>query len=486
MNTADFGDNRWKILCGCYEGAEKIAVDLIYAAVSKYTEYVLVCEEATKIGLDELKDINPIFIGTVKSNEYIKRLAEDGTIVLPSNEEGYLIEVTESAFNPEKQMIVISGTDANGVMYGAIDFESRYLAENALFTHELEQDFKKYFRITMPEYHRVSAPDIKNRAIWTWGHVIYDYRGFIDNMMKLKLNMIVIWNDHVPLNARDVVEYAHARGIRVIFGYSWGWGVDVDISSRSSIEKWSEMALESYEKNYRDLGGDGIYFQSFTETQDEQKDGVIIAGAVRDWVNIIGGKILSVYPDLEIQFGLHATSVRNKLEFIKEVDERISIIWEDCGAFPYHYVPKMLDGFQETKDFSSRIATLRGNTDRFGVVLKGLICLDWLNFEHQKGRFVMGVSDETKIKSRTGEKTRYWRYVQAYWLQNSKYVMEILRLFKDERGKDITVQALVEDGMLESRLWFPVALYAEMLWNCSADPAELMCSVALNPDVTFA
>jgi len=40
--------------------------------------------------------------------------------------------------------------------------------------------------------------------------------------------------------------------------------------------------------------------------------------------------------------------------------------------------------------------------------------------------------------------------------------------------------------MLESRLWFAVALYAEMLWNCSADPAELMCSVALNPDVTFA
>lgn len=65
----------------------------------------------------------------------------------------------------------------------------------------------------MTEAKEESAPAIKNRAIWTWGHVIFDYEKFFENMSLLRLNEIVIWNDYMPVNAKQVVDAAHGYGI---------------------------------------------------------------------------------------------------------------------------------------------------------------------------------------------------------------------------------------------------------------------------------
>ena len=46
---------------------------------------------------------------------------------------------------------------------------------------------------------------------------MYDYRGFFENMARLKLNEIIIWNDYAPTNGREIVAYAHSLGIRVIW-----------------------------------------------------------------------------------------------------------------------------------------------------------------------------------------------------------------------------------------------------------------------------
>ena len=45
---------------------------------------------------------------------------------------------------------------------------------------------------------------------------------------------------------------------------------------------------------------------------------------------------------------MHAGSVINRLDAIKKVDERISIIWEDVGAFPYHYISTKTENFDKT------------------------------------------------------------------------------------------------------------------------------------------
>jgi phosphosulfolactate synthase (CoM biosynthesis protein A) len=57
---------------------------------------------------------------------------------------------------------------------------------------------------------------VSESGIWTWGHVIYDYRGFLKNMRSLGMNKITIWNDYAPINASEIVEKARKNGIRVI------------------------------------------------------------------------------------------------------------------------------------------------------------------------------------------------------------------------------------------------------------------------------
>ena len=51
---------------------------------------------------------------------------------------------------------------------------------------------------------------------------------------------------------------------------------------------------------------------------------------------------------------------------------------------------------------------------------------------------------------------------------------------------ELVVSALVEDGMFEENIMYPVALFAEMLWDTDADIRELMSKVALRSDVCFA
>ncbi|MBN2852784.1 MAG: hypothetical protein JXQ23_08635, partial [Clostridia bacterium] len=397
--------------------------------------------------------------------------------------ESYSLKVVRSSFNEEKQMIVITGKDPKGVINGSVDFRYKYISESGNFMLNDGKYFGSTFKGKMPEYEKTSSPCIRNRGVWTWGHVIYDYRKFIDNMTLLKMNMIVIWNDFVPINMEEVISYAHQNGIKVIFGYSWGWGTDVDISSEEDLNTWTEAALSTYENEYACLNGDGIYFQSFTETTDDKINGTVIAEAVARWVNRIGKRLLMVYPDLEIQFGLHATSVKDRLSYLKEIDDRITIVWEDCGAFPYHYSPKMIGDFEETKKFSSSVSLLRGEQDRFGAVLKGLTCLDWTDFEHQKGSYVLGKASPHVIQRKYELKKEYWHYVKAYWMKNACYALDMIKQIVSDKGNDVTIEALVEDGMLESRIWYPVALLSEMLWDSSLDLNELHFNASLIADL---
>ena len=55
----------------------------------------------------------------------------------------------------------------------------------------------------------------------------------------------------------------------------------------------------------------------------------------------------------------------------------------------------------------------------------------------------------------------------------------------DSLGGDLYITALVEDGMFEDSIMYPVALYSEMLWNTDANLKELQSNVALRSYVEF-
>ena len=439
-----------------------MAFKKLFAIVSEYV--TVSCIKYSDLKESDVKDANLIYIG---ANPYI---------TFP--EEGHRIKVFKEG---EKQIIVIVGDGDTNTLYGVVDFKNKYLvkAENA-DTHQPVYYFYKLFQDNMPDYDKTFHADTKDRGLWTWGYVIYDYRGYIDNMVNLKLNMLIIWNDCVPLNAKELVDYAHENGVKVIWGFSWGWGLNCMETDVTELDKIKDEVIENYERDYSSLGGDGIYFQTFTETSEEKIGNVLIAEAAVSLVNDTASEILEKHPGLYIQFGLHATSVKNKLEFIKKVIPEVSVVWEDCGAFPYRYMAKDVSDLDETIEFTKKIRDLRDGG--FGVVLKGMTALDWSNFHHQPGPYIIGEYDRKFVDSKTEEKLPIWKYIQSYWIKNAEYAKKIIDLYDE----NTMVAALVEDGCFERYAWYPVALYAEMLWDKSRDVKDILNDTALMKDVKFA
>ena len=149
-------------------------------------------------------------------------------------------------------------------------------------------------------------------------------------------------------------------------------------------------------------------------------------------------------------------------------------------------MPDRLEDFTETVDFVKRITTLRGENERFGAVTKGLTKLDWSAFEHLEGAIWTGVSSKLMKENRIIRKRKIWRYLQAYWLTNSDKALEMVRIMANHTRGNTTITALVEDGMFEENIYFPVALFSEMLWNADGDIKSIINEVALRSYVEFA
>lgn len=453
-------------------GVQKKAIEVLSEFLLDYAfEYPICLKYSAACDYSQYRCI---YIGTKQNNDYIK---EHSRAKLDKEEE-YCIKV-------QNDTVMIEGYDDKGVLYGCIDFYNKYLVKLE-YTPNPHCKQENPLDTPFTDFEFQSAPMIKDRGIWTWGHVIYDYKGFIDNMVKLKMNTLIIWNDHVPFHAEDVINYAHGCGIKILFGFPWCWDTDCGKFVLSNINEQGPEILKGYEKEYEGLDIDGIYFQSFTELPGDEINGILIADAVTDFVNKTAELFFEKYPNLELQFGLHATSVREKLEYIKNVNPKITIVWEDCGAFPLAYSPHDVEKHSETNEFIKKVACLRGKDDKFAVVSKGFSFLDWGKFEHLHGSVSFGVSSKSMKQNRVIRRRKMWKYLQAYWLQNVDKAYETVNVLCDSKKGNLSITPLVEDGMFEENIMFPVALYAEMLWDCKAELGSMITDVALRDYVDFA
>lgn len=477
---------KWMILCERYEGFCKMAVNMVSAAVSDYVDHVIPVVLPGDEDRFDQREYQCIELRVVGAG------FADSVAEVPDKSEAYGIYVGDDPRDASKQLIQICGRDERGLFYGAVDFANRYCGSELLGKQDM---WRRGFWCDpmcrrLPHWQVSCAPAIQKRGIWTWGHMIHDYRGFFENMAKLRLNQIVIWNDHPPINADDVVTYAHAYGIEVIWGFSWGWSQpqymtklleNFDAEAKRQLKA---HILKTYREDYANIAGDGIYFQSFTELFTEEVNGRSIAQLVVELVNDVGGALLDEEPQLELQFGLHAISVKNKQHIIAQTDKRIRIVWEDCGVFPFDYRADTVENFDTTLEFAKGLLQLRGKEERFGAVLKGMTKLDWFDFHHFVGRYVMGERSEEYIDRRCVEKAPFWKLIQAGWMKNGSYAAKtIVAIAKG--NENAVVQALVEDGMLEREIMLPVAMYAQMLWQPEEDFQELLQQVALWPCVRF-
>ncbi|MBO5020344.1 MAG: hypothetical protein J6D52_06750 [Clostridia bacterium] len=453
-------------------GVQKKAIENLSEFLLDYTyEYPVCVKYSENLKLNRKRCI---YIGTKQNNQYINK-----------NSAARLSKCEEYCIKVQNDTVIIEGYDDNGVLYGVIDFYNKYLLKME-YAHNDSLVYPRPLQKPFPDFLLQSAPAIKNRGIWTWGHVIYNYKGFIDNMVKLKMNLLIMWNDAVPFNAKDIIDYAHSCGIKIIFGYPWCWDTDCNKFDLKTIMSKSPEIFEAFEKQYSGLDIDGIYFQSFTELRTEKIGGILIADAVTRFVNATAELFFNKYPNLELQFGLHATSVKEKTEYLKKVNPKIKIVWEDLGAFPFSYLPDDTEYFEKATELVGEISTLRGKEDRFGVVSKGFTKLDWGAFRHIEGEVNLGVSSKFMRKDRADRKRKCWKYLQAYWLTNADKALEMVKTLYDAKNGNLDVTALVEDGMFEESIMFIVALYFEMLCDKDKDLKEMINEVALRGYVDFA
>lgn len=473
MDRYSYSSDRWKIIYGSLNGPEGNAVKMLYGGVSREVPYILVTEAAEKN--PDLSGYSLILVGTRNSNSLIAGLVEQHEIP----EKGYIVRVEDSSFADGRQIAILAGSSGAEAIYAASHFINRYFAA-ARRREDHMPYFKPLFSGKMQEYNVSEKPAFEKRGIWTWGHCIYDYRRFAQNMAGLGLNMITIWNDYAPVNLKEVIDFFHSYGIGVLLGYSWGWDEQPDIASEKELENRKETILATYAEQYADAGADGIYVQSFTETNEENLNGVLIAEAIVKWVNTLGGAMLERWPGLQICFGLHATSVKAHLSHIADIDSRINIHWEDCGAFPFAYLPRQIQGEKEMLEFTDKIAALRPDGG-YGVVLKGQVCLDWSMFEHQKGTYLLGCADKRQIQRQLSKIRGQWHDIQGDWIQNIGLYRRTLSHLK---GAEI--YALIEDGLLEDSCWFPAALYAQAMWDTTLSDGELLAAVTQREDVSMA
>ena len=144
-----------------------------------------------------------------------------------------------------------------------------------------------------------------------------------------------------------------------------------------------------------------------------------------------------------------------------------------------------MENFIETFEFTEKTLKLRGEEEKWGAVLKGMLKLDWVKFEHFSAPYILGERTNRYIKERQIKKDRIWKLQQADWLKNAEYVRRIIEVVGKYGKEDTVVQALVEDSMFENQIAFPVALYAEMLWTPDRDSIEMIGQVSKYPCVDF-
>ncbi|MFA7159033.1 MAG: hypothetical protein WC299_06980 [Kiritimatiellia bacterium] len=464
LHKTRFKGPRWELAYGSYDGVERFALGELNAAAQRCLPYVIRCAPAA--GSPPGKE-NMILFGTAANNPLIAELTSRKLIAIPAKPQSYAIAGMASPWAPGRRVLAVAGSDPAGALYGAVDFCARF-APAATGTNPLESS---------ADFTASEGPLVENRGIWTWGYVVYDYRRFIDNMARLKLNMLTIWNDCPPLNIAEIIPYARARGIKIILGFHWGWGLILDLSRAADREAIRKAVLDEYEKNYSRLDFDGIYFQTVTEHNDTEAGGKSLAAIVCAMVNDIAGALLERRPGLHIQFGLHATSIRENYTDLSALDPGITIVWENNGAIPFCYTvepeyataPEGYRTFAQTLAYCRKLATFRPGAP-FGIVPKGWINIDWSNeFEHH-GPFLMGERHRRYISERLAQRQPHWDKVNELWRKNNALAAEFYREMLKLSPKGMIVTALVEDGMFEERVQPSVGLFAETVWNPERDP----------------
>ena len=470
----------WEILYTDFKGPIKRAVELVTREMGGYIlrDAGVYCVNVLPVKpFCEMPDKNAVIIGTYESHPLFGKLLKREEVP----KDGYAVKVLENPFKEGTQLVLLCGDTPSAVFYAACHFTDDCLSEFALMRNGLRFP-QETFLHPLPSYSFSAAPKAKTRSLFTWGHPINNFRETVETLARLKFNQIIVWNDYLPQNAEEFTEYAHSFGVSVIWGFAWGWFPDCKKADLSKLGELKEAVLSTYESTYKGKG-DGIYFQSFTELSEATLQGRLIADVVTDFVNEVAGELLKREPELLIQFGLHANSVKEHTEYLAKIDPRVQIIWENCGVFPYSH--EFTDDEAErrkTEDFTRLVISQRPGVP-VGMVFKGMLKQDWPFFEHQAGSYIMGDSSDAVIHHDMDIFTPIWRFLQSEWLTKGDFAHTLANIVLEEAAGDINfcVAAHIAD-----KPWYPLALCGELFWDAGVPYTQIVERVSKRRSTKFA
>ena len=457
----------WTIVYGTAKGSEGLAAELLTGDLGDvllrepgvYATHVLPCLPAEAFGS---VTGNVFLVGTPASNDALARYLRPGDVP----EGGYLVRVVSE---PTRDVVLLAGDTPAATIWAVSDFvadgvgsmkESLERGNGIIFTRMLFADpdtFRSARRL--PPYESRRKPQTLVRSVFTWAHPIDDFRDYIRNLARLKMTRAYWWNDFPPINAAEVVDYAHSWGIEVFWGFPWGWDTGDKLRSNAGkdLTVLAERTLSDWRKNWRDLPGDGIYFQTFTETDPSKiGDESIAARAVR-LVNDIAGTMFREKPEQRIVFGLHATSVKDELATIAKTDRRLEILWEDTGSFPYSVNFKT--STEESEAFTQRIVSDRDHP--VGIVWKCQLLQDWFNWHHQAGPYYLGVTSRKTYDDDRRIHDELWQHYLVNWTEKAPLAYAAAK-HVHEVGEHVEMNVAAQ---LNGPIRYPTALLSELFFS---------------------
>ena len=464
----------WKVVCGSLDGPQGRAAELITAEAGTwllrepgvYATRVLPIVDAR--GFEDSTNANLIVVGTLADNPVLAKYLKADDV--PAG--GYLVRAFADG---ARNVALVAGSDARNVLWAAVDFVDDAMTALRPFRGNGLKFGADPFRVgelwdnPTGDRYRVNpymsrrVPRTKVRSVFTWGHPIDDFREYFRNLARMKINRVYLWNNEPPLNAKEVVDWAHSWGVEVFWGFEWGWGTQREKTASEPNDAIVARVLAQWRGVWSRLPGDGIYFQTFTEMRTKELGGEPVARKAVRCVNAIAADILRERPDLRIVFGLHATSVRDHLDEIAAADPRLEILWEDTGAFPFGY---WVDTTPETDDaFNRRIVS--DPRHPVGLVFKWLMIQDWNRFTYQQGPYLLGVTSRKTYEDDVKLQADLWQNFTVDWAEKGVRAYETVRMVQAQ-GPDVELNIAAQ---LNGPIHYPTALTAELFWSAD-EPFE--------------
>ena len=405
--------------------------------------------------------------------------------------------------------VKLIAADGSGLLWAVRDFQHYYC-----------RDWLEGLREGRPlELNRLSAPSVQVRGFWTWLYGCKDVFAYIDRASEWKLNHIIFWNRGAPMNADRINDYAHQRGVKIWWGFSFGWtaGDFQDASPAlaarlqalyeaqkakigptlanlcpqepETAQALEDFVLDVYENQYAWIPDiDGIYFQTATEAicPCQRCQQIPIGESVMQTVLPIIEELHRRHPTLKISAGMHNKG--EQYAALRGLPSSVNICWEAgttwASSLQEFKTQMTYRGTEE--DFAGiyRI-TMNCGMDLLGQSYGGEKDRVWLNRVDQLWHYIeegqLPESGSTWPIVVDGKDVGYpcvsdWRPPTGGRLLDNPNFQTLLEWSGElaqgpPRSKGIF--PLVEAGLIDLKMRRVPAMVAETIWDPLADQVEL-------------